>query len=46
MEEERAAQVDILAQLSLSDFLRAPRTVQPCIRHGGVRERHVQLNGA
>jgi hypothetical protein len=46
MEEVRATEVDELAYLSLSDLLRAPRTVKPCIRHGGVRERQMQLNGA
>jgi hypothetical protein len=46
MEEERAAEVGELAQLRLSDLLRAPRTVKPCIRHSGGRERQVQFNGA
>jgi hypothetical protein len=46
MEEERAAEVVELAQLSSSDLLRAPRTAKPRIGHGGVRKRHVQLDDA
>ena len=46
MEKERAAEVDELAYLSLSDLLRAPRTVKPCIRHAGGRKRQLQLNDA
>ena len=38
--------MDVLAQLSSSDLLRAPRTVEPCIRHGGICERQMQLDGA
>ncbi len=46
MEEERAAQIDELAQLGLSDLPRTQRTVKPRIRHGGVRECQVQLDDA
>ena len=46
MEEERTAKVGELAQLSLSELLRAPRTVKPCVRHGGVGEGQLQLDDA
>src|SRR6185312_15400493 len=45
-EEVRAAKVDVLTQLRWSDLLRVPRTVEPRIGDGGIRERQVQLHGA
>src|SRR5262249_46513482 len=46
MEEERAAEVDELADLGLRDLLGAPRAVKPRIRHVGVREGKLQINDA
>ena len=46
MEEQRAAKVDELAQLSLREPLWAPGAVKPCARDAGVRQGQLQLDDA